>query len=197
MIIGMMGFSQSGKDTAAELLAKDGFERRAFADAIRTVVYKINPLLNGDIRLQEVVDGLGWDVAKVNIPEVRRLLQVTGLEALRETVDEFIWIDAVFDKLESFTDYVITDVRFDNEIEAVEAAGGVLVWVQREGVQPVNSHASDNIVGRDDADIILHNPGNIEGYAKNVSQLAEILLTQDWVRGDKTIEIGAPLESRL
>ncbi len=81
MIIGLSGYAQSGKDTVAELLCLNyGFKRIAFADAIREGVVRLNPMLDDGIRVADLVEDYGWDVAKGNT-EVRRLLQVFGTES--------------------------------------------------------------------------------------------------------------------
>jgi hypothetical protein len=180
MIIGLCGYAQSGKDTAADLLAQYGFERRAFADALREVVYRIDPLipipadsLDGTYRLQHIVDGWGWDFAKTAYPEVRRLLQVTGTEAVRQVLGESIWVDHIMDGIVGDENIVITDVRYPDEVAAVKEAGGIVVWIHRDGVGPVNSHASDNALSAENADYILFNPGDIDGYLTEVGMLVE------------------------
>ena len=90
MIIGLAGYAGAGKDTVGNILIeKHGFRRVAFADKIRSLVYDINPQVGG-LTLKDIVDKDGWDVAKA-IPEVRRLLQDTGI-AGRNLLGEDIWI---------------------------------------------------------------------------------------------------------
>jgi dephospho-CoA kinase len=56
MIIGLIGYAQSGKDTVANMLVdKFDFERRAFADRIREILYEMNPMVGGE-PLQMKVD---------------------------------------------------------------------------------------------------------------------------------------------
>ena len=96
MIIGLSGYSQSGKDTVAEILVKQyGYKRMAFADKIREALYTLNPVVNAIgnefIYLQRLVDSSGWDEAKKN-PEVRRLLQTLGAEVGRDLIDPSVWV---------------------------------------------------------------------------------------------------------
>jgi dephospho-CoA kinase len=61
MIIGLTGYARTGKDTVASVLVKDfGFERIAFADPIRELLYELNPKVNG-IYLREMVEEHGWE----------------------------------------------------------------------------------------------------------------------------------------
>ena len=65
MIIGLTGYARSGKDTVASILVEDyGFTRVAFADPIRDLLLKINPILENGYRLGEHVKEFGWELAK-------------------------------------------------------------------------------------------------------------------------------------
>mgnify|MGYP006281976585 CR=1 FL=1 len=90
MIIGLAGYAGAGKDTAGDILIqKHDYMRIAFADKIRAFIYDINPQV-GSLTLQEVVAKDGWDVAK-QIPEVRRLLQDTGIAGFIRDFGGQVW----------------------------------------------------------------------------------------------------------
>ena len=93
MIIGLCGYAQSGKDTVANILVeKYGYQRIAFADPIRALLYETNPMLKEGYRVQGLVDVYGWDKVKVDYPEARRLLQELGLGARKLFVVMF-WVN--------------------------------------------------------------------------------------------------------
>jgi hypothetical protein len=163
MIIGLSGYAQSGKDEVAKILIEEfGFERVAFADAIRDLLYLTNPILNelaGDI--QHAVDHRGWDEIK-QIPAVRKLLQSIGVAA-REVLGKNVWVVAALRKMEDDSkDYVITDVRFENEASMIKYLGGVMWRISRDGVTPVNSHISENELDGYKFDQILKNEGSLD-----------------------------------
>ena len=92
MIVGLSGYARSGKDTVSELLVLNyGFKRMAFADGIREALLALNPILHDGMRLNEIVQMYGWDVAKSK-DEVRRLLQVMGTEVGRKLIHEDVWV---------------------------------------------------------------------------------------------------------
>ena len=65
--IGLVGYSQSGKDTVADILVKNyGYTRVAFADKIREFLYGLNPMVacSPTGYLQDLVNLVGWDAAK-------------------------------------------------------------------------------------------------------------------------------------
>lgn len=142
MIVGLGHQARVGKDTIAEhLVANHGFKRLAFADALKGMAYDTNPQINRGT-LQGAVKGAGWEEAK-QIPEVRQFLQNLGVAA-REHLYPDVWVDAVINRILFHEDYVITDVRFPNEFEALEDLGAKMVKVVRPGVRSnAGSHISE------------------------------------------------------
>ncbi len=137
MILGFAGLAGVGKDTAAaHLVERRGYERRAFADPMRTALYALDPLVRvhgSQHRLTALVDTLGWDQAKRGVPEVRRLLQRFGTEVGRTMWGDDFWIDQALRGVAPGDRIVVTDVRFPNEGDAVRALGGRVVRIDRPG----------------------------------------------------------------
>lgn len=177
-LIGLNGVAQSGKDSAAKFLIELGWKRIAFADAVREAALAINPIVfdyDDDgypeaTCLSSLVDNLGWDIAKQN-PEVRRLLQVIGTEAGRNIHGPDCWVLAAENKLEPNRNHVFTDVRFPNECEWIQSAGGKVYKVERPGVGPVNSHISDNL--ELPVDGIIVNDGSLDDLKTKILELVK------------------------
>lgn len=176
MIIGLSGYAQSGKDTVAKyLVEKHGFERVAFADPIRNLLWDMNPILKEDFRLQGVVNAYGWDVAKTQFPEVRRLLQELGVGARRH-IDEELWVVKALRTMSGDGNYVITDVRFQNEASNLKLSGAQIWRVERTGVEAVNSHISEHDMDNWEFDAYIHNNSSIEDleFAVKTTLMARI-----------------------
>ena len=172
MIIGLSGYAQSGKDTVAGFLKNFGYTRVAFADPMRTALYSLNPLVSGDLRLAELVDQIGWDGAKTAYPEIRRLLQVFGTEVGRNQWGSNFWVDLAMTQMDWLEkDYVVTDVRFPNEYEAIKATGGKVWRVDRTAVGPVNEHVSDNALEGFEFDRVVKNYGTLRDLQFQVEAL--------------------------
>jgi hypothetical protein len=169
MMIGLSGYSGSGKDEVAKILVdKYGFSKVAFADIIKKMLYQVNPLIKGEIRLQELVDKDGWDITKKD-PEVRRLLQALGLSG-RELFHEGLWILQVMQPLHADMDVVITDVRFKNEASMIKRMWNAQIWrVTRPGVEAVNDHISEHDLDDWSFDGHVDNSSDLEGLALGVS----------------------------
>lgn len=161
MIIGLSGYAQSGKDTVAErLVTEHGFERVAFADPIRKMVYAMNPKINGN-PLDELVDEYGWDIAKQN-PEVREMLQQLGYSA-RVYLGEDIWVATALRKMSDKSKrYVITDVRFLNEAGTIKVLKGKIWRVERPEIEAANQHVSEWEMNAYNFDETLGNDGTVE-----------------------------------
>jgi cytidylate kinase len=187
VIIGLSGYAQSGKDTVgAYLVEQHGFKRLAFADALRDVLYDLNPMLglyDGEdasgraiyrpVSLARTVDRMGWEWTKKS--GGRELLQRLG-NAVREHVSETAWLDAVFNKMVVGQDYVITDVRFPNEATDIVMHGDGYVWrVVRPGTVAVNQHVSETALDDYVFDAAVENIGSLADLYSEVEQALGLL----------------------
>jgi hypothetical protein len=165
MIIGLTGYAQSGKDTVAKILVEQfGYERIAFADKIRDLLYELNPMISTvasePMYLKGRVDREGWDKAKQS-PEIRRLLQDLGVGS-RKVFGDNHWVVEAFKNVDRSKDYVVTDVRFENEAEFVRAFNGQIWRIKRVGIEAVNSHVSEHEMDSYKVDQIFANNGTLE-----------------------------------
>ena len=151
MIIGLYGFIGSGKDTVANYLCdKYGFKKVAFADALKDVVASIyawdRTLLNGDTK-----ESREWreQIDPTRGLSPRQALQLIGTDLFRSKFDTNIWIKAMAYRLESLTtndeNIVITDCRFQNEVDLVKELGGLLVQVVRHTPEWVKDVQENNV----------------------------------------------------
>lgn len=164
MIIGLTGYAQSGKDSVANILVENyGYQRVAFADPIRKLLYEMNPTVkDGGYRVQGVVDGYGWDVAKTAFPEVRTLLQTLGVGA-RKTFGDMFWVQQALRQVHFEGNFVITDVRYPNEAKAIREYDDSQIWrIKRTGINPVNTHASETAMDGEKVDQIFLNNGTLD-----------------------------------
>lgn len=166
MLIGLSGYAQAGKDTTADqiILIDSTYKRVAFADKLKDLARLLDP----DIDL--LVRAEGWEEAKKN-PEVRIFLQRLGTSA-RTIFGEMAWIHAAFP---SHTDWdwktVVTDVRYPNEAQYIQARGGKLIRITRPGVGPANSHISETALDNWGFDAILENNGSREDLRRKLEEL--------------------------
>lgn len=176
MIIGLSGYAQAGKDTVAQILVQDyGYSRIAFADIIKTAVYRLNPIVTYDgMRLAHVVDLEGWEIAK-SAPEVRRLLQVMGSEVGRELIDPQIWVELTLHNAGINDKIVISDVRYKNEAEEIKWKFGEVWRVSRiEKNNPINAHRSESDLDSWNFDQYIPNNGTIGDLREEVAKCLKV-----------------------
>lgn len=165
-IVGLCGHIGGGKDTAAQILhSKYGYTVRGFSDPVYQGVWELNPVIpvaDGYKRLQEVVMDQGWDAAKRQNNEIRRLLRVYGTEAGREIHGQGCWVSSMANARANDTLTVIRDVRFQNEVGYIKACGGFIIHIVRDGCEAQGNHASEQLHYEDIADLRIANNGSLQ-----------------------------------
>jgi hypothetical protein len=181
IVIGLTGYARSGKDSIAhEFVTRDGFQRIGFADALKEILYGLNPIIEitpnmgSYIRIQQIINNKGWEEAKKLI-EIRELLQRLGTEGGRASLGEDVWINTLFNS-PTVARIVIPDVRFANEAAEIKRRGGKVIKIIRPGIEPANDHPSEQI----DFDVdftIQNNRTPTEAYLEIVEQLHKFEIT--------------------
>jgi hypothetical protein len=147
---------------------------RGVAD-IREDLYTLDPFLDGDVTMSDLLDSLSWDwddakTHRIYGFEVRRLLQKLGTEVVRESYGANAWVDVVARQIaeEKPQRAVLTDVRFDNEAEWLGEQGGLVVQITRPGVGPVNNHKSDAGISEHLVSVTVDNDSTLEALASRI-----------------------------
>ena len=163
MIIGIVGFIGSGKDTVAQMFVDKGCTQDSFAAPLKDLCASVfgwqRDLVEGatvESRDFRETPDLYWS-KKLGVPNFtpRLALQLMGTEVMRTHFHEDIWLSSleyrVMQMHKEAPCVVVSDARFTNELELIKKMGGKIIWVQR-GELPewfdVASSASDNAVSR-------------------------------------------------
>jgi len=146
MIIGVGYRARAGKDAIADhLVEHHGFIRAAFADALKQACAEIFGLNKAQLygKMKEEVDPFWNDTP-------RNILQKVGTECLRRGYRDDVWVKAlerrVVDHPTAYrVNWIISDVRFPNEANAVKRWGGVVWRVDRPDLPQIatSGHASE------------------------------------------------------
>ena len=170
-IIGITGRAGSGKDTVGQFLVERyGFERIAFADPLKRIAREI-----------------GWDGGKEDagncahcgMLQGRTLLQVLGTEGLRQHLGKNVWIDALLRHivttraLTGQSRWVITDVRYTNEADMIQAHDGHVWRVVRPELRSNDAHDSETALADIMADVTFTNDGTVDALHRLVEEYAE------------------------
>lgn len=172
MIIGLSGYSRSGKDTVAGILiGLHGYNSRAFANGVRELLLEVNPAISineyGSRTLKDIVQTNGWEEAK-KYKLVREYLQTLGLGA-RKVLGEETWINHAMSGISSSQQVVFTDVRFPNEAQMIKNLYGQIWRIQRPGVVAVNNHPSESAMDSWKFDKIIMNNTGLDGLKQQIA----------------------------
>jgi len=114
----------------------------------------------------------------------RKLLQLMGTDCGRDILHPNIWINALMadytpqrivasDSIEDisknpYPNWIITDVRFPNEVKAIEDRGGIILRINRPGLKSTDNHESETALDNYNFDAILTNGGTIADLVDGV-----------------------------
>lgn len=150
--IALAGRMGTGKSTIAyELLARYNYSIESLAKPIRGM-------------LEQAYNGIDKSrVYRIATPEGvfdrsgRELMQILGTDAIRDLVDQDFWIRCLFNRLQiTPKPWVVDDVRFPNEAQALEGAGFYIVRLVRPGI-PLSDHPTETLVDDLDAHLEIQN----------------------------------------
>jgi hypothetical protein len=139
MIIGICGLIGSGKGTVADILVNQGFIKVSFADKLKDGVAEIfgwdRAMLEGDTdesrEWREQRDHFWSDETQMEVTP-RLVLQLFGTDCMRNGFHDGVWVSLLKKTiLDNPGNYVVPDVRFENEIEMIRSIGGKIWWTKR------------------------------------------------------------------
>lgn len=194
MIIGFAGPKRSGKDYAYSIIEKHFYNvmRVAFADPIKGKICEIFGInreeleklkTKEDLFICSPCDGDGGDIGYYGNFSGRKLL--TGIGMLMRSYNEHQFEDYVAnivnygdpDKL-----YICTDVRFQSEVDLIHSLEGVVVQIQRDGVEYEGTETERGIKGYD---YIIKNDFN---YEQNLITLVDRIILDSLNKVNKELK---------
>ena len=177
MIIGISGKAGSGKDTAAKMLEvlyanpdisyEDFANKRYkdfadiqivhFADSLKETAQVLFRIGEWETNTQEgKKTTINW-IGKT----VRELLQGIG-QGLRDAIDPNLWVKILFANTEDWSNYIIADVRYPNEVYAIKKRNGVLIRIDRKGAGAGNHSSETALDNYKEWDVHIENNSSIE-----------------------------------
>ena len=212
MIVGITGFIGSGKDTVAKMLVEKGAVQDSFAAPLKDLCASVfgwdRDLVEGDTiesrDFRETPD-IFW-TRKLGIDNFtpRLALQLIGTEIMRDHFNSDIWISSLEYRLRKSSNdiIVISDARFQNELNLIKSMGGKVLTVVRDelpewhdiavkankGSVPARHtmntryksvHASEWSWVGFDFDHVIDNTGSLEDLEKQVNSFHSSLVDKE------------------
>lgn len=175
MIIAFTGLAGSGKTTVADyVVSEHGFKKHNFKDAL---VFEMLDRLPDVLKELKKHYSMTLDkLFKEKPPIMRALMQNYGTEVRRGDGPNY-WVDRWKESLGE-GNYVVDDVRFVNEAEAVQDKGGIIVRVSRPDSSSNSTHTSETEQNQIEPDFtIISNTGDLEGLYKQIESVIHTLKT--------------------
>lgn len=162
--IGVTGGKGTGKDTvSAHLEEVFHFRRMSFAEPIKR---GLAAMFNVPYAVFETPA-----IKETPMPELlgrtpRHLMQTLGTEWGRVHVSPSVWLDLLMLKATAaradHSHVVVSDVRFDNEAQAIRAAGGEIWRIERgQTIYSADTHASEAGVSDGLIDHVIRNTADL------------------------------------
>lgn len=190
-VIGFSGKKRAGKSTAAEAIKKH--TPITFEVSFAGPMYHIFERLCIQVGMSHKRMHYYMTKGKEDvIPEFgtscRSFLQTLGTEWGRHTIHKGLWVSMGMRYLTRMATFymdrpilgIVDDVRFKNEVKAIRATGGRVIYVDRFSPKthsfPVDKHASENAMFAEYADdLYINNFGSAKEFQSYVH-----LRMQEW-----------------
>lgn len=173
MIIGISGKAGAGKDRfAQELINLDNnYTVVKFADKLK----RVSALMTGfqDQYTQQGKDTFLTDWGMT----AGEFQQKLGTDAVRDGLHQDAWVIALFADYKPYDNWIITDVRFHNESEAILQRGGIMVRIDgtRIVTQRNRNHISE--IALDDWELWHYRFDNTHTTIEQLQQHAKEVIT--------------------
>ena len=144
------------------------------------------------------INSLHWELIKLT---PRLILQLLGTEAGRNIIHPNIWINALMSEYKDkyarstwwgrhpkYPDWIITDMRFPNELKAVEDKGGITIRVERVKPREVflmnahetintftKEHESETALDNAEFDYVIENDGTLLELINKVREILTLI----------------------
>ena len=174
-IIGIAGLAGSGKDTVGEAivafgkLERENWEIKKFATELKRIASILTGYKIQDFESQEFKNAkLGPEWGDMT---VRDMLQKIGTEAMRDNLHPDVWVNALFTTYGYNSRWIITDVRFPNEIERIKQYDGILIKVVRPGIVAMEHCSEKALDDFDGWDHVINNDGTRYDLVQKIRQI--------------------------
>jgi hypothetical protein len=162
---------------------ESGWEVKKYAHKLKLITsiltgIAVDDLENPNIKNQSL--GNMWDDMTV-----RKFLQLLGTDAIRNNLHYNTWINALFSDYTADSKWLITDVRFVNEYNAIKYYDGINIRIQSDYIHSrdgnhvlrnyTEQHESEVALDKHQFDYVIVHNDSLEVFVKNVRELMKKL----------------------
>lgn len=151
------------------------WEQKSFAYKLKQVVCTLTGCTMDQLDKEEFKSSnlpYTWTKGKGELSTYRELLQYLGTEVFRTHLHEDIWVDLLLSEYSTNVmnrdpkNWLVTDVRFKNEADAINMCSGTLIRVDRDNAE-TDTHKSETD---------LDNYVALQYYINNSNSLEDLII---------------------
>jgi energy-coupling factor transporter ATP-binding protein EcfA2 len=179
MIIGITGKIGSGKTTISKYMEEIGYQEYQFAKPLKDIAKifgyteiqvngsqsdKLEPHPLWKVPAREFLQKLGTDIFRDKLHEI--------IPAMK--IETSIWVDIFRHQITQNPgnkNWVVSDVRFEDEADAIRSMGGVIIRVQKKDQKTSGGHISETSMDLIKADYNIENSNITLGELRDIVQM--------------------------
>ena len=171
---------------------REQLEDETFKNTLLSKEWERAVYYQDDKRVNQYTMLTGMFNERLEIPTPRMLLQEIGTDLFRNQFHPNTWINATMTNYRKSIDmtkkshisdlpnWIITDVRFCNEAQAIKQKSGILIRINRSTIESDDNHESETDLDQyPNFDYIIKNDGNLDDL---VYKVKEILIKEKMIK---------------
>ena len=168
-IIGINGYAGVGKDAVAKIIQElqpdKNWQIKKFSGKLKQMASLLTGVSVEKFEQQEFKQNRFLPIGD-KMYQVREFLQYLGTECVRDLLGKDVWVNALLKDYKPKENWIITDMRFPNELQGVYDKLGITLRVERVGIKPINAHPSETALDNHLFDWIIENKSSLT-FLKN------------------------------
>lgn len=198
-LIGISGKKRSGKNATAtiinEMIFRSKEEKGEFSNALpyqeKSFAYLVKkfaseltgiPMEGWETEADKALFlGPEWNYQDETGNKVamtrRMMLKKLGSDACNQNLHKNCWVNGLFQNYDAATSkWMVTDVRFPQEVEAIRNRDGIVIRVVRPATEDKDAHISETALdGYTNFDYMIYNDGTLEELTEKIRLILEDL----------------------
>ena len=163
------------------------YEEKSFAYLVKKFASELTgiPLDGWETEVDKALPlGPEWDYYEEREHEVtkysvkkqmtrRMMLKKLGSDACNQNLHPNCWVNGLFQNYDELkSNWLITDVRFPQEVEAIKQRGGIVIRVVRPATEDKDAHISETALDNyNEFDFVIMNDTNLEDLEEKVENI--------------------------
>lgn len=179
VLIGLMGKKYSGKDTASDIIVSNyNFKKISFAEPLKKICMELFNFSQEQMETKKETIDERWNTTP------RTVLQYIGTEVFRKDINKIIphiennfWVKSLeYNYIGKYDNLVISDVRFQNEVDMIHKYGGIVIKLTRDNNNIDNHESESNIDYIINYDYVVNNNSTLNDLTNSIMDILKNII---------------------